>query len=111
MKIKTEKKSVYICEICEAEYDSKKEAVMCETKPVSYDRGLKVGDTVLATRREQFGGKEGIITSVFIIDKDRQSYAHNFNGRYWHTVGLLVKFEGTPFTRQLTFDDYEVIKK
>lgn len=104
--MKTVTRKFYQCSICDEEYSTKKEALSCESKPVSKDRGVKVGDTVLITGG-QSTGKQGKVTRKWIIDKYWGHYAWE---RYWHTVVLEVDVIDSWGSRMLTFDNYKVIK-
>lgn len=94
----------YECEICGAIYSTKKEALKCESKPVTYDRGVKIGDTVRIIR----GDGQGLakVENIWIIDKD---WGHYVADRYHHTVAMSVKCLDSWGNRTLTFDDYELI--
>lgn len=93
------------CETCGHVYETAAEAVKCETKPVTQDKDVKIGDTIRIVRGEGQGLAK--VEERFIIDKDWGHYAWE---RYWHTVGLSAKCIDAGWGhRMLTFDDYEVI--
>jgi len=94
------------CSICEELYNSETEAKECESKPVSWDKGAKIGDIVKIIKGDG-AGSQGRVTARFIYDR---SWGHYAWKRYWHTVGIKADIIGGWGTRQLTFDDYEVIK-
>lgn len=98
-------KEFWQCEKCGKEYNSVKEAKSCESKKITMDSGVKVGDIVLITTGES-AGQKGKVEKVFIYDKYWGHYAYE---RYWHTVGLDVKCIESWGNRQLTFDDYKLI--
>jgi hypothetical protein len=96
----------YQCEICRCIYDLPAEAEECESRPVSQDKGVKVGDRVRITRGEG-AGHLCEITSVYVLDR---AWGHHAWDRYWHTVcvsGRVVDWYGS---RMLTFDSYEVLR-
>lgn len=97
----------YICEICDAEYSTETEAKDCESRPVSQDKGVKVGDIVLITLGESIG-KKAKVTHRYIIDKNWGHYAWE---RYWHTVCINVDLLDDSGSRTLAFDSYKLIKK
>jgi len=66
--MKTITRKFYQCSICDEEYSTKKEALSCENKPISKDRGVKIGDTVLITGG-QGTGQKGKVTRKWIVDK------------------------------------------
>jgi hypothetical protein len=95
----------YACEICGEEYGTEKEAIECESKPISEDKGVKVGDIVRITGGDG-KGKEAKVTRVYIIDKDWGHYSWK---RYWHTVALNADIINHWGSRMLTFDQYELL--
>jgi len=99
------KRVFYECEICGEQYETRAGAKGCESKPKSQDKGVKVGDIVLITDG-QSAGKKGKVTKVWVYNK---SWGHYAWERYWHTVGLSADIIGSPYSRQLTFDGYEVV--
>lgn len=96
----------YECEICKHIYQDEKAAISCESRKVSQDKGVKKDDIILITKGEGTGQKAKV-SIVWIYDKYWGHYAYN---RYWHTVGLSAQVIGSWVYRQLTFDDYEIIK-
>lgn len=95
----------YECEICGETYSKPEDALSCEGKPISGDKGVKIGDTVLVTGGEG-AGQKGIVEKTWIFDKYWGHYAWE---RYWHTVGLTVKMIESYGNRQLTFDQYKTL--
>lgn len=93
----------YECEICHERYGSAEKALECESKPVTGDKGVKVGDTVRIVRGDGAGYENAKVTAVTIYSKN---WGHYQWERYWHTVGLVAKLDLG--SRTLTFDDYEV---
>lgn len=55
MKIITKK--FYKCEKCNVEYTTLKEVISCENKPITKDKGVKIGDIVLIIGGECKGKK------------------------------------------------------
>lgn len=104
--MKTITRKFYKCSICDEEYSTKKEALSCESKPISQDKGVKVGDTILITGGEG-ARKQAKVTRKYIIDK---YWGHHVWKRYWHTVALNADIIDSWGSRMLTFDHYEVIK-
>ena len=96
----------YQCSICEKLYDTQEECQGCESKPVSQDKGVKVGDKVRIIQ----GQDQGLATveRIWITTKD---WGHYLWERYWHTIHLQALCSNGVYSRQLTFDDYEVIDK
>lgn len=96
----------YRCETCGAVYESAAEAKSCEAKQVTQDKGVKIGDTVRIVRGEGQGLAK--VTAKIVYSKEWGHYAWK---RYWHTVGLTADClgDGAWGSRQLTFDDYEVV--
>lgn len=94
----------YECDICGSKYRSEVAARECESRPVSQDKGAKIGDRVLITGGDG-AGKYCEIDSINIFDRDWGHYARD---RYWHTVGVSGKVLGSWGSRQLTFDQYEI---
>lgn len=97
----------YVCEICGAEYSSSNVAISCESKPISKDKGVNIGDKVLIIKGDGFG-KKGLVKNVNVFSKE---WGHYNWERYWHTIGLLVDVVGSFGSRLLTFDDYEAINE
>lgn len=58
----------YQCDLCHTWYNSKEEAERCESRPISQDKGVKVGDIVTITQGDGTG-KQAKVTSVFVYDK------------------------------------------
>lgn len=95
----------YQCDICGALYETAQAAKKCESKPVSEDKGVKVGDMVLITKGEG-QGSEATVESRFVFSMEWGHYAWE---RYWHTVGLTAKVSNSWGHRQLTFDSYDPV--
>lgn len=100
--MKTQSVDRFQCEKCRTWYDSSDAAQRCEKRPITQDRGVKVGDTIRIIRGD--GQGRGVVESLFVIDKDWGHYAAE---RYWHTIGLTAKCADSWGHRMLTFDDYE----
>ncbi len=97
----------YVCEICNAEHSTAKAAKECESREVTQDKGVKVGDIILITSGEGIG-KKAKVTHRYIIDKNWGHYAWE---RYWHTVCINVDLLDDSGSGTLTFDSYKLIKK
>jgi hypothetical protein len=95
--------TIYKCEICGHTYSNEKDALDCESQPISQDKGVKVGDKVLITNGDG-KGELGTVETVYIIDKEWGHYAWK---RYWHTVALTASLDKSYGHRMLTFDSYE----
>jgi hypothetical protein len=94
----------YQCGVCGATYDTEQQAAACEGRPVSQDKGVKVGDKVRVTAGDGTG-QLATVESISIIDRGWGHYAWE---RYWHTVALTAKLRlGHRF---LTFDSYEPVE-
>ncbi len=102
--MKTSTVQRYTCETCGTTYDTEDAARLCESRPVSQDKGAKVGDSIRIIRGEGQGLAK--VENRFIYDRAWGHYAWE---RYWHTVGLQAKCANGYGHRQLTFDDYEVV--
>lgn len=98
--------STYECEICHENYGSAEKALECESRPITADKFVKIGDLVRIVRGDGAGYTHGKITKITVISKD---WGHHSWERYWHTIGVVVDLEGDVGTRFLTFDDYEVV--
>lgn len=98
-------KEEYQCDTCKAVYSREDMAIECEKHPVTEDKGVKVGDKVKITNG-QGAGSLGLVTKVFVIDKDWGHYAWK---QYWHTIGIIVDVIGSYGSRLLTYTDYETI--
>jgi len=102
--MKTTSRTIYQCEICQTQYDSEDQAKYCESKPISQDKGVKIGDIVLIKRGEG-AGKKAKVDHISIINKDWGHYAAE---RYHHTPMITAKIINDWGSRSLTFDDYEL---
>jgi len=97
-------KQFYQCSICEEEYGTEKEALDCESKPVTEDKGAKIGSRVKILSG-QGEGQLATVDKILIFDKYWGHYAWE---RYWHTIGVTAKLDSFGH-RLLTFDDYKII--
>lgn len=93
----------YKCSTCGKVYDRKDSAEACEAKPVSQDKGVKVGEVVRITQGDG-AGELATVEKVYVIDREWGHYAWE---RYWHTVALTAKLNKGWGHRMLTFDNYE----
>lgn len=102
--MKTKVIEKFECEICGHTYANSATAKKCESRPISHDKGVKIGDKIIIIQ----GQGQGIATveSRRVIDMEWGHYAAD---RYWHTVGLTAKCDESYGHRSLTFDDYELI--
>jgi hypothetical protein len=100
--MKTMTKKYYVCARCDQEYETESEALGCESKPITRDKGVVVGDIVMITGGQGAGCKAKV-TNVYVIDKYWGHYAWK---RYWHTVAITADLIGQTGTRTLTCDDY-----
>jgi len=105
--MKTTQIKRYQCEICGHSYDTVKAAKRCESKPVTEDKGVKVGDVVLITEGEGRGMKAEV-KSRQIVDMEWGHYAWE---RYWHTVSITAKLLDSWGDRLLTFDSYQPVRR
>lgn len=90
------------CEVCKHVYETAEAAAKCESRPVSQDRGVKVGDRVMITAGDGVG-HWCEIDAVYVLDREWGHYAWE---RYWHTVAVNGKVIGSWGSRMLTFDNY-----
>jgi hypothetical protein len=95
----------YKCGTCGSVYDASESAELCDSKPVTQDRGVKVGDVVRITAGDGSGGL-ATVEQVYVLSRDWGHYAWE---RYWHTVALNAKLNRGYGHRMLTFDSYEVV--
>ena len=91
---------VYVCSICGASYSTAKEAKSCESRSISEDKGMKVGDQVLITSGAGLG-RQATVMSIGICDKEWD--------RYWHTTYITVKLVDYPGSRILLYDQYNLV--
>ena len=96
--MKTISVTKYVCDICGHEYLNIEDAQQCEARPVTHDKGVKVGDTVLITGGEGMG-EEAIVKKVRI-----------YSGyHYPHTVVIDADLIHSWGTRTLVFNQYEKV--
>jgi hypothetical protein len=95
----------YQCEICGHSYGTAEAAKKCESKPVSADKGVKIGDVVLITKGDGQGMKAQV-ESRYIVGMEWGHYAWE---RYWHTVSITAKVLDSWGNRHLAFDSYEPV--
>lgn len=103
--MKTETFQKYQCEICKEYYSSPEDALDCESKSVTQEKCVRVGDLVRIT----LGDGTGSLCKVKHIGIISKYWGHYAWERYWHTVyvdGDVVDGWGSRF---LTFDSYEVL--
>lgn len=106
MIIKKKEVILYICEICNTSYENKEVALKCEQKPITHEKGVKVGDIVKITYGEGKGGLAKVI-KTYICNRFEGHYASE---KYWHTVALNVDSMNNLGTRCLYYDWYELVK-
>jgi len=94
----------YKCSKCGALYGSQTDAESCESRPITKDKGAKVGDIVTILNGEG-AGQKAKVTNVHVIDREWGHYAWE---RYWHTVSVTADLVDGYGTRHLTFDSYKV---
>ena len=80
---------------------TREEAFNCKSKPITQDKGIKLGDKVRILNGNGAGGL-GLVKRLVVIDK-------KWGQRYWHTIMLIVDIVGSFGSRQLVFDDYEKV--
>lgn len=105
-KVITKTVTTYTCTKCEHAYPTLEEAEECESRQITHDKGVKVGDIVRITQGDGKGQKAKV-TDINIIDKNWGHYAWE---RYWHTVSVTAELIEDWGARHLTFDSYEVIR-
>ncbi len=96
----------YQCETCKTIYHHECEALRCESRAVSQDRGVKIGDRVRITG----GDGKGNLCEVESVSIINMGWGHHFADRYWHTIAVSGKVIDSWGSRFLTHDDYEVLK-
>ena len=90
----------YQCEVCNKKYGTESRALKCEGKPVTYDKGTKVGDIVIITSGEGVGQKAEVTKLIGIgLDWGPE--------KYWHTIALEADLVDSWGSRMLTFDSYK----
>jgi hypothetical protein len=63
----------YECDVCHEVYDTAEAAHRCESRPITQDKGVKVGDTVRIT--EGYGpGRLAKVTEIHYIHVDEVGY-------------------------------------
>ena len=95
----------YECEICHQRYDTAEAARACEARPVTQDRGVKIGDEVLITMGDE-AGMRCKVEHVGVLDQDWGRY---LSERYWHTVFVIGKVVDSWGYRHLTYDQYKTL--
>ena len=93
------------CPTCGKLYTERRDAEVCAARPVSQDRSVKVGDTVRITGGDG-AGHTATVERIYVLDREWGHYAWE---RYWHTVALTARVNGSWGHRMLTFDNYELI--
>lgn len=92
------------CSLCSTTYSTKKEALSCEGKSVTQNKGVKIGDIITITAGDGCG-RLAKVTKVGVIDK---SWGHHAWKTYWHTVYVNADILGSFGSRMLTFDSYKI---
>lgn len=100
--MKVEQTTKYICEICEAKYDTAEEASKCEAIPVKHDKGVKVGDKVRITS----GDGAGLLCVVERVMVHSPGWGP---ATYDHAVYVVGPVESSWGHRQLSHNSYEVL--
>jgi hypothetical protein len=99
----------YVCQICNMEYPAQEWALKCESKPVTKDKGVQVGDIVLITKGVGVGEPAKVIKRLIFSCRWQVGDWE----QYWHTAGVHVilrsSSELVTFSRALTFDNYEIV--
>lgn len=95
----------YRCGVCGEAYNNETRANECESRPITDDKGVKVGDVVIITAGEGKGEK-AVVKNRIIFDRE---WGHYMWERYWHSVGLAVNLLNNTGSRQLTYDCYRTI--
>ncbi len=103
-------RTTYKCGLCELEFGTEVEALQCEAKPITEDKGVKVGDKVWILHG-QGTGEIATVERIVVVKKDWGHYAWE---RYWHTIAVSADctypngtYSGTRF---LTFDSYRPVE-
>jgi len=102
--MQTKERTYYICDICGSSYYTEEQCLLCESKPKTHDKGVRVGDVVKVTAGDG-SGKFAQVTDVGVCDKE---YGHYQWEKYWHTVYLHAKLIDDVGSRMLLFDSYDV---
>lgn len=105
--MKTETFQKYQCEICGTYYGSSEEALKCESKSITQEKGVRIGDLVMITKGDGVGSLCKV-DNVGIVSKD---WGHYLWEKYWHTVVVSGEVIDGFSSRLLTFDSYEVVEK
>jgi len=101
--MKTVSYTRYICETCGKDYRSEQEANNCESIPIKYDKGVKIGDEVLITS----GDGKGLRCKVNFVGVHQPGWGPK---QYDHAVYLSGDVIDSWGSRQLSHDSYEVLK-
>lgn len=97
---------VFKCSVCGYAYSTEEDAASCGARTVSHDKGARVGDTV----RILLGEGAGELATIERVRVAPREWGYYLWERFWHTVVLTVRFNDGGFYRELTFEDYEVVK-
>ncbi len=92
----------FVCEICDTKFLGQKEAEECESKEVTMNKGVKVGDMVLVTKGPESGNKTMVI-AIGACPKGNGSPDWN---KIWHTIGVTIRVGNRELT--LLYDQYEI---
>ena len=95
---------LYKCEICGKTYSSPSAAELCESQPISGDKGAEIGDIVVIIAGEGIGEKAKV-TAKGVHDM-YWGWRH-----YWHTVWVNADLIDGWSTRTLSFDQYELVEE
>ena len=101
--MKTVTTTTYVCEVCGQGYDTPAEAIVCEARPVTHDRGVKVGDTVIVSAGDGTDCK-ALVTSLGVTKTGWGPKVFN------HSVvlcGDILEVRDKGFSRVLHFDSYK----
>lgn len=96
-------KTLYICDICDQQYDNEQDALKCESTPLKDDKGVEIGDVVLITGGEGKGHHAKVSRLIAL----KPTW---YNERYHHSIALTAEVIDSWGSRLLTFNDYEVLK-
>ena len=97
--------TLYQCEVCGEKYETRKRAEKCESKPVTQDKGARVGSIVRVLSGDGTGGLAKV-TDVYVLSMEWGHYAWE---RYWHTVAVNADLVSDLGSRMLTFDSYKIM--
>lgn len=101
--MKTVVETRYFCEACGGKFSQAKDALECESKPITQDKGAIVG-SIVKILSGAGAGENARVERLFVCSPDYGPQV------YTHTRSLQVECIESFGHRHLNFDAYEVVK-